>query len=172
MKKFIFSFALLFMVSFVFAQDVKTQLTPKTSVVFPSTPEKKEQGPVTQFMLVGKDSASVYTVAVIDLEATNGLTEQMLAMAATDPTFWDQAEGGFMGSMGPDAKKIKREIRKVNGKEAMYIEVENMMEGKKVQVTAMILLEGKLSINLVHLDKVGGDAGKDKFFNSLQTTQQ
>lgn len=170
MKKYALTIATLFIVAFTFAQGVKTQITSKTSVVFPSQPEKKEQGPVVQYTLVAKDSSTAYTVAVVDLEATNGLSAEALALAATDPTFWDQAESVFLGSV-PDAKKLKREIRKVGSNEAMYIELERMMDGKKVLVSAMIMLEGKFSINLVHMDKTAGDAGREKFFTSLETTE-
>jgi hypothetical protein len=171
MKRYILAVAALFFVSFVSAQGVKTQLTPSSSAVFHSQPEKKEQGPVTQYTLVNKDSSILYTVAVVDLEATNGLTADVLAMAMADPSFWDQAEGGLMGSMGADAKKVKREIRKINGKEALYMEVERMEDGKKSLVSAMILIEGKNSINLVHRDRTAGDPNKDKFFASIEMAE-
>ena len=170
--KFTAIVAFLFVSVISVAQEVKVMVTPKTSVVFPSQPKKVENGAVTSFNYVGPDSSFVYTVAVVDLEATNGLTAETLAQAAADPSFWDQAEGGFMNSMGADAKKIKREIRKINGKEAMYIEVEKPgPKGEKLICAAMILVEGKFSINFVHVDRTKGDPNRDKFFNSVETNQ-
>jgi hypothetical protein len=171
MKTFLF-IAFLFVSAQIVAQNTKTMVTTKTSVVFPGQPKKVENGPVTSFNYAASDSGSIYTVAVVDLEATNGLTAETLALAATDPSFWDQAEGGFMNSMGADAKKIKREIRKINGKEAMYIEVERPgTNGVKAICAAMILVEGKYSVNFVHVDKTKGDPNRDKFFSSVETVQ-
>jgi hypothetical protein len=148
-------------------------VTTKTSVVFPFQPKKIENGPVTSFNYVAADSALVYTVAVVDLEVSNGLTAETLALAAADPTFWDQAEGGFMGTMGADAKKLKREIRKINGKEAMYIEVQRSgTKGEKLICTAMVLIEGKYSVNFVHIDRTKGDPNRDKFFLSIDTAKE
>ena len=169
MKQFLF-IAFLLSSSFLFAQEAKVMVTPKTSVVFPSQPSKTENGPVTTFSYTAGDSLFVYTVAVVDLEATNGLSAETLALAAADPSFWDQAEGGFMNSMGAETKKIKREIRKINGKEAMYIEVEKPgPNGERMFCTAMILVEGKFSVNFVHVDKTKRDPNRDKFFSSVET---
>jgi|688.fasta_scaffold22137_2 hypothetical protein len=171
MKKFIT--VIVVCLAFVpgFAQEVKTVITPKTSVVFPSQPTKTEQGPSTTYVVVGKDSAFVYTVALVDLEAVSGVTAEMMTLAMVDPSFWDQVEGGFIGSMGEGITKKKREIRTVNGKQAMYIEVEKKDGANTLDIATMIVMEGKNSINLVHINKKGKDAGRDKFFNSLETKE-
>lgn len=172
MKKVLTLIACSFLLFQAKAQDTKVDLTPKTSVVFPGKAEKKSQeGSTANYLLVSKDTSSVFTAVVVDLEATRGQSEEMIALAVLDTTFWDQVEQGYMSSMGEGVKKLKREVRKINGKEALYMEVERQEPKGMVNIAAMVMIEGKYSINLVHIDRGGKDPARDRFFRSVAVQQ-
>lgn len=153
------------------AQEVKMAVTPKTSVSFPGQPSKTEAGAAVNYILAAKDSAYVYTVAVIDLEASRGLSAEVIALAVLDPTFWDQVETGYLTSMGEGFVKRKREVRTINGKQALYIEGDKKDGSSAVDIAALVFMEGKYSINFVHINKTGKDPGRERFFSSIETKE-
>lgn len=170
MKKVLTLIACSFLLFQAKAQDTRVDLTPKTAIVFPGVPEKKSvEGSTANYLLVTKDSSSIYTAVVVDLEATRGQSEEMIALAVLDTTFWDQVEQGYMNAIGQGVKKVKREVRKINGKEALYIEVERQEPKGMMNIAAMVMFEGKYTINLVHMDRGVKDPARDRFFRSLAT---
>ena len=168
MKKCIAALAALFIFSVVYAQGVKVQITPNTSVVFPAQPEKREQGHMTQYSLAHKDSFVLYTVLVVDHDPDGGYKGNGRSAAEEDDSFFDQSEVAFRRLLGTDARMIRREARTIYGKHAVYMEMERYMDGKQTLLSVLLLIESKYRISMMHMDNSpDGDPDKKKFFSSL-----
>ena len=167
-QKCIAGFAALFIFFMASAQGVKMQITPNTSVLFPALPEKKVQGPMTQYSLAHKDSFVLYTVLVVDHDPDGGYTGNGRSAAEEDDAFFDQSEVAFRRLLGTDARMTRREARTIFGKHAVYMEMERYMDGKQTLLSVMLLIESRYRISMMHMDNSpDGDPDKKKFFSSL-----
>lgn len=167
-QKCIAFLAAMFIFCMASAQGFSVQITPNTSLVFPAQPEKKEQGSMTQYSLAHKDSFVLYTVLVVDHEKAGGFKGINSNMVEEDALFWDQSEVAFRRLLGPDSKTTRREVREINGKRAVYMELQRYMDGKQTLLSVMLFAESKYRISMMHMDNSpDGDPDKKRFFSSL-----
>jgi len=170
-RKMIYTLGLFVLVSAtVQAQEVKQALTEKIQVTFPGQPVKRDLGPAVTYAVRLADSTANFTAMVTDLEKANNLTAEAISLAMLEPEFWEQVEQSFLMQMGKDAKIISREPKKISQFEGRELVVERPnLTGGTSRITAWFIIEGKLSIYVVHNDKAGkaDQALKAKYFASV-----
>lgn len=150
------------------------QLTEKVSISFPEKPATRDiQGIASVHTLRLADSSANFNAVVSNLEKSNGLSADVLESAQLEPSFWDQAEAGFVAQLGPDAKVLSKQVKQISGKQVLNLVVSTERNGKKSELTAYIFVQGVYSINIVYTkrtDSASAEA-KNKFFSSLQIAE-
>jgi hypothetical protein len=175
MKSVIITLLLSILLGYGFAslaqgQPQEIKLTEKVKIAFPATPSKSGIEAAELYILKLSDSTANFIAAVTDLQKANGLDAGTLLEASMQPEFWDEAAKGLMAQMGNEAKEISRTMKNINGYDAMQIEIERQnSEGKTNIITALILVEGVKSINIMHTNRGGRADSKitKDFFDSI-----
>ena len=175
---FIFSALFSFLIGkTLIAQDSNAvKLTRKISIIFPLTPVKQEMGSAaTMYTLRLADSTANFMGLVSNLQVQAGLDSATLAEAVKQPEFWDQASEGFVGQMGPDAKLIKKEMKKLGTYDVMELTLERPAAegGGNNTLTIYIIIDDVYSINIGHTNRKGkADVKmKETFLQSLKIEQ-
>ncbi len=154
-------------------QTQEIKLTEKAKVVFPGMPSKSGNDANNLYILKLSDSTANFIAAVTDLQKTNGFDEATLMEASMQPEFWEQAAKALLTQMGNEAKELNREMKNINGYDAMQIQFERPnTEGKTNIITALIFVDGVKSINIMHTNRGGrADTKVTKYFFDSITIQ-
>jgi hypothetical protein len=169
-KLFIIHFLFVLFPIAAMSQETKIQLTEKVSISFPEKPDVRNMQEVaTVYTLKLADSTASFNVSIQNLEKSNSLTAEMLETAQLDSSFWEQLESSFIAQLGSETKALSREIKKIGTKDVLNLVLNTVRNGKKLEVSAYVFIEGVHSINVVHnkrADTASLDL-KNKFFNSV-----
>ena len=147
------------------------KLSDKVSIQFPEKPITQDMGPAKLYNLRLEDSSANFLALATDLQKSNGLDAATLSEASMQPEFWDQAEQGFISSMGESAKLVSREMKNITGIDVMQIVITRVTEkGETNTVTVWIFVEDIYSINLIHTNRAGkaDEKKRDAFFASVE----
>jgi uncharacterized membrane protein len=170
-KLFIIQFLFVLFPIAAMSQETKIQLTEKVSISFPEKPDVRNMQEVaTVYTLKLADSTASFNVSIQNLEKSNSLTAEMLETAQLDPSFWEQLESSFIAQLGSETKALSREIKKIGTKDVLNLVLNTVRNGKKLEISAYVFIEGVHSINVGHnkrADTASLDL-KNKFFNSLK----
>ncbi len=168
-KSFFIHFLFILFPIITMSQETKIQLTEKVSISFPEKPDVRNmQGIASVYSLKLADSTANFNVVVQDL-SKNGLSAEQIESAQLDPSFWEQLETSFIAQLGSGTKILSKEIKKISSKDVLTLVISTERNGKKMEVSSYIFIEGVHTINIVHSkrnDSASQDV-KNKFFNSI-----
>lgn len=155
----------------VMSQETKIQLTEKVSVVFPEKPATRNMQDIgVQYTLKLADSSANFYALATNLEKSNGMKADVLEAAQQEPAFWQQLEQSFVAQVSSDASVLSSEIKQMNGKQVLHLIINGTRNGKKLEITVYIFIDGVYTVNIVY-QKRSEDASvdlKNKYFESLQ----
>ena len=104
-----------------------------------------------------------------NLEKTSGMKADVLEAAQQEPAFWQQLEQSFVAQVSSDASVLSSEVKQINGKQVLHLIISGTRNGKKLEITVYIFIDGVYTVNIVH-QKRSEDASadlKNKYFGSL-----
>ena len=173
-KSYIFHCLFILFPLAVMSQETKVQLTEKVSINFPEKPDVRNMQEVASIYSVKlADSTASINVVVQNLEKSNALTAEDLESAQLDPSFWEQLEASFVAQIGSETKVLSKEMKNIGSKEVLALVLSVERNGKQVELSSYIFIQGVHSINIVHSkrsDSASMDV-KNNFFNSLKITE-
>lgn len=169
-KTIIIGLILFFSPFAVMSQETKIQLTDKVSVVFPEKPATRNMQDIgVQHTLKLADSTANFYAMATNLEKTSGMKADVLEAAQQEPAFWQQLEQSFVAQVSSDASVLSSEVKQINGKQVLHLIISGTRNGKKLEITVYIFIDGVYTVNIVH-QKRSEDASadlKNKYFGSL-----
>ena len=155
------------------SQETKVKLTEKVYITFPEKPDVRNMQDIASvYSLRLADSTANFNVVVQNL-GKNGLTEEQIETAQLEPAFWEQLESSFIAQLGNETKVLSKEMKNIGSKEVLALVLSAERNGKQVELSSYIFIQGVHSINIVHSkrsDSASMDV-KNNFFNSLKITE-
>ena len=155
----------------VMSQETKIQLTEKVSVVFPEKPTTRNMQDVTmQHTIRLADSTANFYALVTNLEKGNRMTADVLIAAQQESAFWEQLEQSFVAQVATDASVLSSEIKQIGGRQVLHLIISGTRNGKKLEVTVYIFIDGVNVVNIVHQKRTEDASAelKNRYFSSLQ----
>ena len=154
----------------VMSQETKVQLTESVSIVFSEKPTTRNMQDIgVQHTLKLADSTANFYALATNLEKSSGMTADVLEAAQQESAFWQQLEQSFVAQVSNDASVLSSEIKEVSGRKVLHLIISGTRNGKKLEITVYIFIDGVYTINIVH-QKRSDDASADlksKYFGSL-----
>jgi hypothetical protein len=155
----------------IFAQ-YKSQLSPRSSVVFPSKPqEMQKEGHVVLFSMLDKENKVTGMATAVDVSQF-GVDSASMAANYNNTMFVDlilaTVVGQYDGMEVVSKKKIA--VGKLMGYDVVFKNSAPSKDIPYVNVFAHVLFAGSNIFAMTVLDEAGSDGSlfKDKFFNSLK----
>jgi hypothetical protein len=173
-KSIIIRLILIFCPFAVMSQETKIQLTEKVSVVFPEKPTTRNLQDIgVQHTIKLADSTASFYAMATNLEKSSGMKADVLEAAQQETSFWEQLEQSFVAQVSSDASVLSSEVKQISGKQVLHLVVSGTRNGKKLEITVYIFIDGVYTVNIVH-QKRAEEASvelKNRFFNSLQLSK-
>ncbi|MFN5133926.1 MAG: hypothetical protein ACK5DG_01325 [Chitinophagaceae bacterium] len=153
------------------SQETKMQLTEKVAISFPEKPDVRNMQEITTvYSLKLADSTANFNVVVQNLEKGNSLTAELLETAQLEPNFWEQLEASFVAQLGSETKVLSKEMKNIGSKKVLALVLSTERNGKKLELSSYLFIQGVYSINIVHSKRADGASAdvKNNFFNSIK----
>ena len=108
-----------------------------------------------------------------NLEKSSGMKADVLEAAQQETSFWEQLEQSFVAQVSSDASVLSSEVKQISGKQVLHLIVSGTRNGKKLEITVYIFIDGVYTVNIVHQKRAEGASVelKNRFFNSLQLSK-
>jgi len=155
----------------VMSQETKIQLTEKVSVVFPEKPATRNMQDIgVQYTLKLADSSANFYALATNLEKSSDMTADVIEAAQQESAFWEQLEQSFVSQVSNDASVLSSEVKQINGRQVLHLVISGTRNGKKLEITVYIFIDGVYTVNIVHQkrsEEASADL-KNKYFASLQ----